>query len=264
MHPNLFKLSLNSLSLLVVILINYLANTGFFPAKVGEVSQKYDSLIVPSGYAFAIWGLIYLMLILFTIYQWRLWYSSRNEEVIEKTGFFFFFSNLCNAAWLISWVHEYIGLSVILMILLLFSLIALVKSLRLELWDAPLRVIVFVWWPLTVYLGWIIIATVANVAAFLVSIGWNGGSLSPELWSILLIFVSLIIYVLLVFRRNMREAAMVGVWAYLAIAVRQWEIHSSISIVCLAGSVILILYSGYHAYQNRATLPFTSRKGWDD
>jgi hypothetical protein len=263
MHPNLFKLSLNSLSLLAVIVINYLSNAGLFSANVGEVSRKYDSLIVPSGYAFAIWGFIYLLLIVFVIYQWRLWNSIKDHVILKNIGFFFFFSNLCNIAWVIAWVNEYLGLSVLLMFLLLFSLILLVKRLDLEMWDAPLRIIVFIWWPITIYMGWIILASVANVAAYLVSLGWEGGIFPQEVWGILLILVSLLIYALLIYRRNMREAAMVGVWAYVAIALRQWESYSSIAIVCLAASAILLFYSGYHAYKNRATLPFI-RKKWDE
>lgn len=260
MRSSRFKLLLNTITFVLLLFVNYLSNTKIFSRSIGDISKKYDSLIVPAGYAFSIWGLIYLMLIGFIIHQWVRAIKYDDSEVIEQTGLWFTISNLCNAAWVLCWIDENMEGSLLVMIALLFSLIILVRNLKLEIWDAPIRIIAFVWWPISVYIGWIIIATVANVAAFFVSIGWNGGIFLPEIWTIIMIGVSVIIYALLIYKRNMREAAMVGVWAYIAIAIRQWEMNKSIVVTCFIAMAILLLYSSWHAWQNRATLPFLRKR----
>ena len=142
------------------------------------------------------------------------------------------------------------------MLVLLLSLIVLTIQLRLEIWDAPVRIIVFVWWPVCIYTGWIIVATVANISAFLVSINWNGGFLSPQIWTIILIAVATAIYLFLISTRNMREAAMTGVWALIAIAVKQWQENQSIVIAAIVAAAILFFAVSVHGYKNRNTSPF--------
>ena len=227
---------------------------------MGEVSAQYDTLFAPAGYAFAIWGLIYILLILFVGYQWFEWLKYKRDENLVKTGFWFTISNLANGFWIITWLSDYIGVSVILMLILLFALVVLTIQLRLEVWDAPVRIIAFVWWPICIYVGWIIVATVANIAAFLVSINWNGSLLPPETWTVVMVTAATFIYLLLIYFRNMREAAMVGVWALIAIAVRRWSDYHSIAIAATASAVILFLAVAVHGYINRNTSPFAKLK----
>jgi hypothetical protein len=132
----------------------------------------------------------------------------------------------------------------------------LTLRLRLEIWDAPLHTIVFVWWPVCIYLGWIVVASVANVAAYLVSTGWEGGFLTPATWTVIMIAIATVIYLLLVFTRNMREAAVVGIWAFIAIAVRQWSVYDEIVYTAMAGTLVLLLVVSWHGYKNRDTSPF--------
>jgi hypothetical protein len=103
------------------------------------------------------------------------------------------------------------------------------------------------------------VATVANVTVYLTSIGWEGGFLTEGSWTILMIGVGTIIYLLLINFRNMREAAAVGIWAFIGIAVRHWESSPSIAWMALAASLVLFISAGSHAYKNRATLPFIRR-----
>ncbi len=146
------------------------------------------------------------------------------------------------------------------MLILLFALVVLTIQLRLEVWDAPVRIIAFVWWPICIYVGWIIVATVANIAAFLVSINWNDSLLPPETWTVVMVTAATFIYLLLIYFRNMREAAMVGVWALIAIAVRRWSDYHSIAIAATASAVILFLAVAVHGYINRNTSPFAKLK----
>ena len=245
-------LIINSLSLIFALVLNGLAGSDVFNGRsVGDISAKYDTLIAPAGYAFAIWGIIYLLLILFVGFQWYDWLRNRGDTALKKTGIWFALGNIANGLWIIAWLNEYLSISVLLIFILLFSLIMLTLRLRLEIWDAPLRTIVFVWWPICIYLGWIVVASVANVAAYLVSLGWEGGFLSPSTWTIIMIAVATLIYLLLTFKRNMREVSLVGIWAFIAIAVRQWSVHNGIVFAALAGAGILLIVVLWNAHKNR-------------
>ncbi len=251
----------NTVTLIFALVMNALAGSAAFNGtSVADISARYESLFTPAGYAFSIWGLIYLLLLAFVGYQWFARIKYGQDENMERTGFWFAISNLANGFWIAAWVNDRIGLSVILMLILLVSLIVLTVRLRLEIWDAPVRIIIFVWWPICIYIGWIIVATVANISAFLISMNWNGGFLTPQVWTIVLIVAASFIYLLLIRFRNMREAALVGVWALIAIAVKQWQDNQSIVIAAIIAAIILFVAVSVHGYKNRATSPFQKLK----
>ena len=254
-------LLLNTLTLIFALVMNSLQGSRLFNGTtVGEVSAQYETLFTPAGYAFAIWGIIYLMLITFVAYQWVAWFKRKEDTELKQTGWWFGLSNLANGLWIVAWLNEQMGISVLIMLVLLFSLIVLTVRLRLETWDAPARIIAFVWWPICIYLGWIIVATVANISVFLVSIGWQGGFISAEIWTIIMIVTATVIYLLLIKTRNMREAAVVGIWALTAIAVKQWQTNNTIVIAALAASAILFVAVSVHGFKNRKTSPFEKIK----
>ncbi|MDA3865246.1 MAG: hypothetical protein PF489_00700 [Salinivirgaceae bacterium] len=247
----------NSLSLIFALVLNGMQGSEMFNSvSVGEISRKYDTLIAPAGYAFAIWGVIYLMLILFVINQWVSWFRFKNDYELKQISLWFILGNLANGLWIVAWLNEYFALSVILIFTILLSLIMLTFRLRLEMWNAPFRVIFFVWWPLVIYLGWIVVASVANVAVWLVSMQWNGGVFSPEYWTIFMIGGATLIYLLLILTRNMREAALVGVWAFVAIAVKHFGKTDMLANAALVAAAILLIAISIHAYRNRKALPF--------
>ncbi len=257
MKKSISLIVLNTLTLLFAIFMNSLAGSAVFNGKnVGAVSDKYDTLIAPAGYAFAIWGPIYLLLILFVGYQWYSYYKLKQDDEIKQTGIWLSLANIANGLWIIAWLNEAIGLSTLLIFVLLVSLIILTLRLRLEIWDAPNRTIFFVWWPVVIYLGWIIVASVSNVAACLVSLGWQGGFLNENIWTMVMIGVASIIYLWLVFSRNLRESALVGIWAFVAISVRHWNDYFGIAIAALIGAAILFAVVSWHGYKNRKYAPF--------
>lgn len=235
-------LILNTASLLFALVMNGLSNTGAFNGKtVGEVSGDLETLFAPAGYAFSIWGVIYILLMMFVGYQWYAWLKHKDDSVLKQTGFWFALSSFANGAWIVAWLYGNIGVSVILMLILLVSLIGLTVKLRLEIWKAPKPIIIFVWWPISIYIGWIIVATVANIAAFLVSINWQEGFLSEQLWTIVMIIAAVAIYVLLIYFRNLREAALVGIWALIAIAVKHWGVQPAIVVTAIVSTVVLLI-----------------------
>ncbi|MDD4193635.1 MAG: hypothetical protein PHI28_20035 [Mangrovibacterium sp.] len=248
-------LLLNSITLLFTLVMNYLWGTGAAGGtSVGEISSRYETFFTPAGYAFSIWGLIYLLLLAFVGYQWFAWLKHGDSQYLKLTGIWFALGNLANGFWILSWTNGSIGLSLLLISILLLSLLVLMVNLRLEIWDAPVRVITLVWWPVCIYFGWIVVATMANFSVLLVKLHPNGAIATQALWTIVMIAVACLVYVLLIYYRNMREAAFVGIWALTAIAVKQWHENEPVVYAALLASIILFIYSMSHAIKNRDTL----------
>jgi hypothetical protein len=251
---------LNTISFIIMLYVNYASNTHVFnEVSVADISHKYDTLFAPAGYAFLIWPVIYLLCTGFIIYQWVLLKDDRGQY-IKRTGIWFTVSNITNALWCYCWVNEWLGWCVVFILLLLVSLLILVIRLRLELDDEPVLTIFLVWWPIVFYCGWIITATVACIASWLVFTGWNGFKISNDVWAVIMIAVALFIYIFLISKRNMREAAIVGIWAFIAIAVRQWNSYKDVAFAAIIASVILMILAALHANKNKYYAPFAKIK----
>lgn len=243
----------NTLSFGLTLYLNYLYGAGVGDRKsVGEISSQYDTLITPAGYAFSIWGLIYLMLFAFLVYQWVTYFKNETSKSLEPASIWFGLSNLFNALWIIVWTSDYTGLSTLVIFGLLACLLMLVFKLRLEIWDASLTIIAFVWWPICIYIGWIIVASVVNLSVWFYTLNIFQ---NESLWTAIVLLVATGIYLFLTFKRNMREAAGVGVWAFIAICVKQWDGNQSVAYAALSFSAVLAIAVAYHAFVNRATNP---------
>ena len=249
----------NIIALILTIFINYLSNTGALNnTTIGEVSNSYRSLFTPAGYTFAIWGLIYLLLIGFVVYQGRsLFKNVKNDDVVLRTGWWFMLSCLFNSLWVFAWIYEYTAVSCIFIFLLLFSLLKIVVNNRMELDDEPLPIIAFVWWPFVMYSGWVTVASIANVSTYLVKIDWDGFGLSDVTWTIILIAIALIINVLVTWERNMREFALIGAWALIGIGNANKLNNETLMYMAFVSAGVLIISSTIHAFKNRGTSPLT-------
>src|SRR5512135_3159988 len=164
------------------------------------VSDANPTLITPAGYVFSIWGIIYILLGVFVVYEALP--SQQGKEYQSKIGWLFVLSSLINIGWLFLWQFEYLSLSVLLMFLLLVTLVLIYLRLGIGKSTVPLRERLAVQLPFSVYLGWITVASITNVAATLVSIGWDGFGISSETWAILVVAVALIITMLMLITRK--------------------------------------------------------------
>jgi hypothetical protein len=258
---------LNGIALVSTIVMNYLSNTGLMNnTTIGKISGGLRTLFTPAGYAFSIWGLIYLLLLGFAIYQGRsLFVKVRDDDFVLKIGWWFVISCIANSFWVVSWVYGYTGLSCLFIFLLLFSLLKIVWNNRMELWDAPISVIAFLWWPFVIYSGWVTVASIANVSAYLVKIDWEGFGVSPVFWTFIMIVIATGINLVITWKRNMREFALVGAWALIAIGVANQEIQNTIAYTAFIAAAILIVSSVVHTFKNRNTNPLVKfleyRKG---
>jgi hypothetical protein len=220
------------------------------------MSNRYDTLFTPAAYAFSIWGLIYLLLFGFIFYQSRsLFVKVRADAFVERTGWWFILSCIANSAWCYLFVNDAILASTFVIFFMLFCLIQIVIKNDMELKDDPISVIVFLWWPFVIYSGWLTVACIANVSLYLTKIGWDGFGVSPEAWTIFMIGVATIVNLVITWTRNMREFALVGAWALIAIAAANTGSHEAIKTVAYITAGILIISSFFHAFRNKTTNP---------
>ncbi|WP_299124104.1 tryptophan-rich sensory protein [uncultured Winogradskyella sp.] len=254
----------NGLALGSTIFINYLSNTGVMNnTTIGEVSDSYRSLFTPAGYTFAIWGIIYLLLFAFAIYQGRsLFVKVKNDDFVLKTGWWFILSCVFNSLWVFAWIYEHTDWSCVFIFLLFFSLLKIVWNNRMELDDERFPVVAFVWWPFVIYSGWVAVASIANVSTYLIKIEWKGFGLSEITWTILMIGIAVVINVAITWKRNMREFALVGAWAFVGIANANKGINDAIAAIAFVSAGLLLFSAAIHGFKNRATNPFVKFQQW--
>ena len=228
---------LNFLIIVGVIFWNYIANAqGINENSVGSLSAAYANLVNPASYAFSIWGIIYLSLTANSIYQLKGAFSFSTADFILNTGPWLIIANIGNAIWMWLWLTEKTGLSVLVMLIILVSLLKIVLSLGIGVSQVSKKVKLWVWFPVSLYTGWITVATVANASAYLAKIGWEG-PFSEVTWAIVMLLVATLVYVFVLKNRGMVTFAAVGIWAILAIAIRHWDTVKEIrafSLLCIA------------------------------
>jgi len=226
-------------ALLMMIVVNALANILPLNGKTtAEISDSYPNLFTPAGYAFSIWGLIYALLLIFAVYQALP--SQREKTFLHKIGFFFVLSCIANISWIFLWHYEQIILSLVPMFALLITLIAIYLRLNIGRSDAPSKERLYVHLPFSVYLGWITVAPIANVAAALTAINWDGWGISDVAWTILVIIIAMIITLSVIIKRKDIAFSLVIVWALIGIIVKQIE-NQSIFITASVSAVIIMI-----------------------
>src|ERR1043165_2946311 len=169
----------NLVSIILALVVNILASAlPLNGQNTGEISDRFQVYFVPAGYVFSIWGLIYLGWIAFIIFQFQP--SQTENPRLRRLGYLFAISNIANAAWLFCWHYNQFGLSVLVMLALLGLLIA--SYLRLDVNRSAVSAIEY--WSVdvvfSVYLGWITVATVANMSDWLYLIRWDGFGISAQ------------------------------------------------------------------------------------
>jgi hypothetical protein len=239
---------INILAFVLAVLVNGLAgSTTILGGKnTAQISDTNPTLITPAGYVFSIWGIIYILLGIFVVFQALP--SQQGKEFQRRIGWLFGLSSVANIVWLFLWQFEYLSLSVVLMFLLLGTLILIYLRLGIGKSEVKMREKLAVHVPFSVYLGWITIASIANVAVTLVSVNWDGFGVSAETWAALVVMVALVITVLVVATRKDVAYALVIIWALVGIAVKQsgnqtivtlTEISAIVVVIALAATILL-------------------------
>lgn len=238
----------NLLGFITMIALNTLAITLPVAGRTtGEISDSYPNLFVPAGYAFSIWSVIYSLLLVFIILQSRHLFNKEKAgpAFVNTIGWWFVISSIANASWILAWHYLLTTLSLLIMLAILGSLIVIYQRLRANSNNAPIPF--FVKLPFSIYLGWITVATIANVTAVLVSIDWNGFGISEVSWTVTVLIVGGIIGSLFLWLRRDIAYVSVIIWAFWAIVVKRQAIGNpdeSIIITTIYAILVLFLIVG--------------------
>jgi hypothetical protein len=238
MSKDTFRQTANLLSVLLALTVNILATTlPLNGQNTGEISDRFKVYFVPAGYVFAIWGVIYIGWIAFTIFQFLP--SQKESPRLRRLGFLFAISNLFNAAWLFCWHYNLFGLSVLVMLALLGLLIASYLRLNVnrssvapsEYWCVDVL--------FSVYLGWITVATVANITDWLYFVGWDGLGIAAQAWAVIMLAVASLLGLAMAWKRQDVGYLAVLVWAFAGIAVKQTTAPMVVVCAWIAAALML-------------------------
>lgn len=211
---------INLFAFLIMIVVNALANfLEFGGHTTGAVSEKYPTLFTPAPYTFSIWGVIYLMMGFFVIYQLGF---TRNTALVSRllddVNIWFFLSCIFNIAWLFAWHYDKIGLSLIAIVCLFFCImvinIRMIISIHATL---PEKIVVV---GFNIYLGWLTAAIIANLSVFLVRYNWNRFGLSDEFWTMLVLIAGTVVGIAYVTFGRRYFSTYAIIWAYIGILVK--------------------------------------------
>lgn len=235
MMPKIIRI-LVPLSLAAVVYVNYLAAQGMIGGVTpAYISDKYPTYLTPSGYAFSIWGLIYLGMLVFSIYQ----LFKSDSENLEKIRLFFIASCLANIAWIFAWHNQRLALSVIAMLVLLSSLVLInIDGLKLrENTDSWL-----VRAPFSIYFGWVSVATVLNISIYLTSVGFQADETASNVIAIALLLIVTVVGIIVREKLSIPLYSLTLAWALTAIGVKQSE-KTVIVTACAIAVIALIISS---------------------
>lgn len=239
---------------IMMVIVNGLANALPINGQTtGEVSDYYANLFAPAGYTFAIWGLIYVLLFAYTIYQlgiFRKMSNQNNNELLDKIGLIFSITSVANTIWIFAWHYNIIWASLILIIVMLVSLIVINREIKKK--HLSFKEKLLVKWPFSIYFGWITVATIANVTTFLVSINWNGFGISETIWTVIVLALGFLIATAVIFRNKDIVYGLTVIWAYTGILVKHSSENGfdgtypaiiSVVSVCIAFLVVVEIYT---------------------
>ncbi len=216
-----------------MVFMNYLANALPINGKTtGELSNAYPNLFVPAGITFSIWGIIYLLLAGYCVAQFLPAY----RDIGVRINLLFIISCVFNALWIVVWHYQKLPWSLVAMTGILVSLILVNLQIR----DLPPGLVKAAF---GIYLGWICIATIANVTALLVHVGWNGFGIQQHIWTIIMIAIGTLIVLLSIIRTNNPYIGLSVVWAFAGIIIKRSDDYRSIVIAALVGVLIVGVFT---------------------
>jgi hypothetical protein len=234
---------LNLLLFAGMIVMNYLATSLPLNNKTtGELSDSFPNLFVPAGLTFAIWGVIYLLVAAFCVFQ----FTGKNQLMIAQISWAFAATCVLNALWIVFWHYGKLPLSLLVMVSLLGCLIYINMTIR----ELPLGIMKAAF---GVYLGWICIATIANVVTLLVNYQWNGFGISEEVWTIIMISIGALIVFVTIYQLNNPFIGLSVIWAFTGIILKRQHDFKSIVITAAIGILIVTIITVIMFFRTKRT-----------
>lgn len=210
----------NLAAFMLVVVLNVLSNALPINGQtMPEISAKYPSLFTPAGFTFSIWGVIYVALLLFVIYQALP--SQRNNEKIAGISRLFQINCVANASWIVAWHYDLLHTSLLIMLVLLVTLILIYRALLGAIEHAPVTQHLFLHIPFSLYTGWITLATIANISTVQTGNGWDNIGLTAVSWTLLKLALAGAIGATMVLRFGDAVFVLVVAWAAYGISIMQ-------------------------------------------
>lgn len=238
------KIIINWVLFILVIATNALANilpiNGY---NTGQISGFYPNYFVPAGFTFSIWGIIYLLLLNYSISN--TYFSFKKQEFPEIKKYldaitpYYWFTCILNAGWILAWHYLQVVASVLIMLAFLFSLIKVFMIMQQEALTIKPLYNFLIKTPFSVYLGWISVATIANITALLVHIKWNGFGIDPIYWTILMITIAIVLGIYFIVQYKSIAYPLVLIWALWGIKAAQGSKNEWINQVTVVGILVL-------------------------
>lgn len=235
--------------ILATITINGLANAlPINGQNTGAISDHFNVYFVPAGYVFAIWGVIYIGLLAYAVYQALP--AQRNNPRMQATGWWVVLGGLANGMWIFLWHYEQFVGTLAAMLILLASLIAVYLRLGIgrtevsnaEKWLARI--------PFSIYLGWITVATIANVTDVLDFLKWNAFGIAAQIWFLVVLMAVLLISTLMSISRRDVSYILVILWALVGIGYK-FSSEPLIWIASLTTALLVALGLVYGLWQKK-------------
>ena len=238
------------LTTILTITVNGLANAlPINGMNTGEISDSFDVYFVPAGYVFAIWGIIYIGMILFAIYQ----VSPKQAENprLARVGWWVVAGNIANAVWIFLWHYQIFGWTMVVMLALLVTLLFTYEGLRKDNEDATRAEFWLASVPFSIYLGWISVATIANANDVLYYYKWGQFGISAETWMVIILAVVAALAWAMSIRRQDVAYLAVLIWAIYGIIVKfpAAGIVTSATWAAFGLIVLAFFYAGYSRLQ---------------
>lgn len=251
-----------AITYLAMVTLNALAN--ILPINgitTGDQSDFYENLFAPAGVTFTIWGVIYVLLGAYVLYQFGLFQGGTNGNkgrLMGKIGLAFGVSSIANSVWVLAWHYDYILISLILIVIVLICLIRINFLTKDE--DFNLKEKFFIRLPFSIYFGWITVATIANVTTLLVAIGWDGFGISESLWTIFILGVGAAIGILTMLSFRDMAYGLVLIWAYAGIYIKHTSVdgfygqYDSVIMIVIIAIVLFVMAEGYLLFSKNKRL----------
>ncbi len=238
-------------ALLLVLLVNYLSNAiPFNNLTQQDITDLYPVLFTPAGYVFSIWGLIYLLLIGFTIYQALPQY--RETSYVRAVGLLFALTAVFNVLWLFVWHYLRMGLAMVIILLLLITLVIIYHKIYKLKDKEGFFDWLFVRLPFSLYVAWLCVATIANFNFFLAHIGWLGTEgFGAVLFTMLMILIGTLIALYVFFERRDFAFGLVFIWAFIGIGVEQTGESILVTVTAWLSAAAILFFMGWISAQSR-------------
>lgn len=219
--------------------------------------DEYEKLLGPAGISFAIWGLIFLFLGVFVLYQARDLFKSKAEQLdmpyVFQVNGAFMVSIAAASAWYVFWAERAIYLSFFSMMSMLISILFAYFKLNINRTARPLREHFTITIPWSLYAGWVTAAVLVSLTTVMIEIGFASVGITEPFWTIFILLVALATYSFFLLKRNDYIYASVGIWVLLGVIIERLSsatLYPNIVIVATLGIIILVAEMIYFRFIN--------------